>query len=136
MTDKVAVLIVSGTVDKMMAGAIITSGVVANDMEADVFFSFWGLINLQKKGALPPTLSYEAGPMGEAMMKIMQEKNVPSWIDTLRTAKELGKVRVYACSMTMDLLGVTKEDLDPIVDEVVGVGEFVAMSKNSQIIFI
>ncbi len=135
MTDKMSVLFVSGTLDKMMAGAIITSGAVANDLEVNVFFSFWGLINLRKSGGLPPTMSYEAGPMAGQMMQIMKEKNVPSWLDMLRNAKEIGNVKVYACAMTADLLGIKKEDLDPIVDDIVGVGEFVSMAKDGQILF-
>lgn len=136
MTDKMSVLFVSGTIDKMMAGAIITSGAVANDLEVNVFFSFWGLINARKEGGLPPVMSYEAGEMAQQMAAIMKEKNVPSWLDMLRNAKEVGNVKVYACAMTVDLLGMKKEDLDPIIDDIVGVGEFVSMAKDGQIVFI
>lgn len=135
MTEKISLLFVSGTIDKMMAGSIIASGAVANDLEINAFFSFWGLLNLRKEGGLKPTLSYEAGEMAGPMMQIMKEKNVPSWIDMLRNAKEIGNVKVYACAMTADLLGITKEDLDPIVDDIVGVGEFVSMAKDGQILF-
>ncbi len=135
MTDKMSLLFVSGTLDKMMAGSIIASGAVANDLEINVFFSFWGLINLRKAGGLKPTMSYEAGEMAGQMMQIMKEKNVPSWLDMLRNAKEIGNIKVYACAMTADLLGIKKEDLDPIVDDIVGVGEFVSMAKDGQILF-
>lgn len=135
MTDKMSLLFVSGTMDKMMAGAIIASGAVANNMEINIFFSFWGLMNIRKSGGLPPTMSYEAGEMAGQMMQIMKEKNVPSWLDMLRNAKEIGNIKVYACAMTADLLGITKDDLDPIVDGIVGVGEFVSMAKDGQIIF-
>lgn len=135
MTDKMSLLFVSGTLDKMMAGSIIASGAVANDLEINVFFSFWGLMNLRKSGGLAPKMSYEAGEMEGPMMQIMKEKNVPSWLDMLRNAKEIGNIKVYACAMTADLLGITKDDLDPIVDDIVGVGEFVSMAKDGQILF-
>jgi peroxiredoxin family protein len=51
----------------------------------------------------------------------------------LRKAKEMGNVRVHACAMTLDLMGLKKEDLDPMVDDVVGVGEFVSEAKEGEI---
>ena len=60
-------------------------------------------------------------------------KNVPYWLDTLRSAREIGNVKVYACSATMDLFGITKEDLDDIVDEVTGVANFIDMAKDAKI---
>jgi peroxiredoxin family protein len=71
--------------------------------------------------------------MGEAMMKMMQAKNVPSWYDILKQAKSVGNVKIHACSMTMDLMGMTKEHLDDIVDDVVGVGSFIDIAKDSKI---
>lgn len=131
MADKMSLLFVSGTVDKLMAGSIITSGAVANDMDVTIFVSFWGLLQLRKNNGSQPKLSYDGAEMSEEIFKIMQEKKVPSWLDMLRQAKEIGNVKVYACAMFADLLGLGKEDLDPVVDEIIGVSEFVAMSKDS-----
>jgi len=65
----------------------------------------------------------------------VQQKNVPSWYQTLKTAKELGNghVKIHACAMTMDLMDMTKDDLDPIVDDVVGVGEFVEEAQKGKV---
>lgn len=131
MAEKMSLLFVSGTVDKLMAGSIITSGAVANDMDVTIFVSFWGLLQLRKNNGSKPKLSYDGAEMSEEIFKIMQEKKVPSWLDMLRQAKEIGNVKVYACAMFADLLGLKKEDMDPIVDEIIGVSEFVAMSKDS-----
>ncbi len=136
MPGKISILMVSGTIDKLMAGAVITSGAVANDMEINVFFSFFGLLNLKKDNSFPQTLSYEGVPMTDQMMKVLKEKNVPSWLDMLKNAKETGNVKVYGCALMADLLGVKKDDLDPIVDDIVGVGEFVSMAEGGQILFI
>lgn len=131
MAEKMSLLFVSGTVDKLMAGSIITSGAVANEMDVDIFVSFWGMLQFRKNNGSAPKLSYDGAEMSEEIFKIMQEKKVPSWLDMLRQAKEIGNVKVYACAMFADLLGLKKEDLDPIVDEIIGVSEFVAMSKDS-----
>ncbi len=131
MAGKVSLILFSGNVDKLMAGSIITSGAVANDMDVDVFVTFWALLHLKKSGTPPPTLSPEAGPMAQQMMKIMAEKKIPSWLDTIKQAAEVGNVTVYGCAMFADMLGLKKSDLDPIVKDIIGVSQFVDMAKNS-----
>ncbi|MEW5933081.1 MAG: DsrE/DsrF/DrsH-like family protein [Bacillota bacterium] len=132
--ERFSMVVFSGTVDKLYPVAIMASGAVAMGMEVDIFVTFWGLQafrkgNPRELGRVSKDFEDQAG----AMMQIMQEKNVPSWYDTLLRAKELGNVRVHACAMTMDLFGLTKEDLDPIVDDVVGVGEFVDRAKEGKV---
>ncbi len=132
MAETMSLLFVSGTVDKLMAGAIIASGAVANDMDVNIFVSFWGLLQFKKDNKSIPKLSYDGAEMSEEIFKIMQEKKVPSWMDMLKQAKEVGNVKVYGCAMFADLIGLKKEDLDPIIDEIIGVGEFVGMAKDSK----
>lgn len=132
--QRVSMVLFSGTLDKLMAASIIASGAVAMGQEVDIFVTFWGLMAC-KKGAsstVPPT-SKEFEHMGPTMMRIMQEKKVPSWLETLRTAKELGNVKIRACAMTMDLFGLKLEDLEDVVDEIAGVGEFIASAKESDV---
>ncbi|MEW6398594.1 MAG: DsrE/DsrF/DrsH-like family protein [Bacillota bacterium] len=132
--ERFSMVVFSGTVDKLFPVAIMASGAVAMGMEVDIFVTFWGLQALrQGSPALLARVSKDFEDQAGAMMQILQEKKVPSWYDTLRQAKELGDVRVHACAMTMDLFGLTKEDLDPIVDDVVGVGEFVDQAKEGKI---
>lgn len=127
-------VVFSGTVDKLYPVAIMASGAVAMGMEVDIFVTFWGLQAFRKGNPRQlQRVSKDFEDQAGAMMQIMQEKNVPSWYDTLLRAKELGNVRVHACAMTMDLFGLTKEDLDPIVDDVVGVGEFVDRAKEGKV---
>ncbi len=132
MAEKVALILFSGTMDKLMAGSIIASGAVANGMDVDIFVTFWALLQLKKSGAPKPTLSPEAGDMSKQIMKIMQEKKVPSWLDTIRNLKDIGNVNLYGCAMFADLLGLKKEDLDPLVKDVIGVSQFVDMAKDSK----
>ena len=132
MTEKMCLLFVSGTVDKLMAGTIIASGGVANDMEVDVFVSFWGLMEFRKGAPVNTKVSYEGKDMAAEIFQIMREKKVQPWIEMLRQAKEVGNVKVYACAMFSDLLGLQKSDYDPIVDEIIGVAEFVSMAKDAK----
>lgn len=132
--ERFSMVVFSGTVDKLYPVAIMASGAVAMGMEVDIFVTFWGLQAFRKG---QPTqlvrVSKDFEEQAGTMMQILREKKVPSWYDTLRRAKELGNVRVHACAMTMDLFGLTKDDLDPIVDDVVGVGEFVDRAKEGKV---
>jgi peroxiredoxin family protein len=78
-------------------------------------------------------MSKDFEDMASLVMQVMKEKKVPSWYDTLKRAKELGNVKIHACSMTLDLLDIKKESLDEIVDDIMGVGEFIETARNSKI---
>lgn len=134
MTEKLSMIVFSGTVDKLYPVGILASGAVAMGMDVEIFITFWGL-NAFRKDQIKQNMkiSKDFEEMGEAMMKMMQAKNVPSWYDILKQAKSVGNVKIHACSMTMDLMGMTKEHLDDIVDDVVGVGSFIDIAKDSKI---
>ncbi len=134
MADKMSLIVFSGTMDKLMPVGILASGGVAMGMDVEIFATFWGLQSLTKGASeQPPRMSKDFEDMAPMMMQMMKEKNVPSWLDTLRTAKELGNVRVLACAMTADLMGLDKDSFDDIVDDIVGVGEFVDSAKDAKI---
>ncbi len=134
MPNKLSMVVFSGTVDRLYPVAIMASGAVAMGMDVDVFLTFYGLDAFRNGN--PKTLEKmdvnykEIAPM---LAQLMQKKNVPSWYDMLQKAKEMGNLRVHACAMTLDLMGLKKEDLDPIVDDVVGVGQFVSEAKDGEI---
>jgi len=134
MPNRLSMVVFSGTVDKLYPVAIMASGAVAMGMDVDLFLTFYGLDAFRKgqpqKNEKMDVNYAEIAPM---LGKLMKEKNVPSWYDMLRQAKEMGNVRVHACAMTLDLMGMTKENLDPIIDDVVGVGEFVSNAKDGEI---
>ncbi|MCK4443809.1 MAG: DsrE/DsrF/DrsH-like family protein, partial [Thermoplasmata archaeon] len=55
------------------------------------------------------------------------------WLETLKTAKELGNVKVNICANTADLMDLKLEDFEDIVDDIVGVGEYVNNAKDAKI---
>jgi peroxiredoxin family protein len=132
MADKMSLLLVSGTADKLMAGAIIASGAIANDMDVDIFVSFWGLMEFKKGSKGKINLSYDGKDVEKEVLQKMKEKKIPSWLDMIKQAKDVGNVKVYGCAMFADLMDIKKEDLDPVIDEIIGVSQFVAMAKDSK----
>lgn len=132
--DKMAIILFSGTVDKLMAASILVSGGVAMGMDVDLFLTTWGLQAFRNGAAATNTkISKEYEEFAPAMMAAMQAKHVPSWLDTLKQAKELGTIHVYACGMTMELYDMKKDDLDEIVEEVIGVAGFVDAARDAKI---
>jgi peroxiredoxin family protein len=132
MADKLSLLLVSGTADKLMAGAIIASGAIANDMDVDIFVSFWGLTEFRKGSKGKINLSYDGKDIEKEVLQKMKEKKIPSWLDMIKQAKDVGNVKVYGCAMFADLMDLKKDDLDPVIDEIIGVSQFVAMAKDSK----
>jgi peroxiredoxin family protein len=134
MSDKLAIVVFSGTVDRLLPAAIIASGGVAMGMDVELFLTFWGLNAFRKDSVNSNTrFSKDYEDMAPLMMQIMKNKNVPSWFEMLKKAKEIGNVKVHACAMTYDLLDMKKEDLAEIVDDVIGVGEFINIAKDAKI---
>jgi peroxiredoxin family protein/rhodanese-related sulfurtransferase/TusA-related sulfurtransferase len=147
----------SGDMDKALAGLIIANGVIASGHHASIFFTFWGLNLLRKNepvkvkknliekmfGWMMPRGTKKAklsqmnmAGIGTAMIKnIMKEKNINSLPEMLQTAMDNG-VTIQACQMSMDLMGIKREELIDGI-EVVGVASMLAASDDSNgVIFI
>ncbi len=135
--EKMSIVLFSGTGDKLQAAATMASGAAAMGVETHVFLTFWGLNALRKDmigKALPMSADY--GQEGENMAKLMHEKGAHSWYDVFEMARDVGDVHVHACSHTMDLMDLTLDDLDPMVEDVIGVATFVGSAGTGQILFI
>ena len=132
--DKMAVILYSGTVDKLMAAVTLVTGGVAMGMDVNLFITYWGLLALRKGDHLTNMkISKDFEEFREPMMQAMQAKKVPSWFDTLTQAKELGDLHVFACSQTMELLDIKMSDLEDIVDDTLGVAGFIDLSQDAKI---
>jgi peroxiredoxin family protein len=117
-----------------MAASILATGAAAMGMEVEVFLTTCGLEAFRKGNyKTNMRISKEYEDYGPIMMQQMMAKKVPSWMENLKGAKEIGDVKVFACSMTMELFDMKLDDLEPIVDDVTGVATFVERARESQI---
>ncbi len=134
MTDRLSLVVFSGTVDKLYPVAIMASGAVALGQDVEIFLTFYGLEAFRKghpQKNMAMDMNYpEIGPM---MMKVMMAKKMPSWYDMLAKVKAMGNVKVHACATTYDLMDMKKEDLDPMIDDVIGVTEFLSRASEGGI---
>jgi peroxiredoxin family protein len=129
-----SIVLFSGTVDKLLAASILATGAAAMDMEVDLFLTTWG-IEAFRKGAYETNtrVSRDYEEYGSVMRELMAAKKAPTWWENLQGAREIGDVHIAACSMTMELFGLTLSDLEPIVDEVTGVATFMDRARASKV---
>jgi len=132
--QRLSIVLFSGTVDKLMAASILATGAAAMGMDVELFLTTWGLMAFRKDDYKTNTrVSADFADYAPVMLEQMQAKKVPSWMDNLLGAKEIGNVHVAACSMTLELYGLQLSDLEPIVDEVTGVATFMEQAQASQV---
>ena len=148
--DGQTIIVFSGDFDKVMAAFIIANGAAAMGKKVTMFFTFWGLTALLKPentvkksgmekmfGAMLPRGVDElglsrmnmAGMGGKMMKKIMAEKNVNSLDHLVQEAVRQG-VTLMACTMSMDVMGIKKEELIDGV-ELAGVGTYLGAAEDA-----
>lgn len=136
-SKKLSLIVFSGTVDKLMPVGILASGAAAAGYEVNLFFTFWGLQAITKKSiGQPQPIDKNYEQFGPVMMQRMQEMKYPTWDQLIMQAKEVGEVKVYACSTTMEFFGLKREDLADFVDDVVGVATFLDRAEGGTTLFI
>ncbi|HET90467.1 MAG TPA: NAD(FAD)-dependent dehydrogenase [Chloroflexi bacterium] len=133
--ERVTIVLHSGDMDKVYSALIIGNGALAMGMEASIYFTFWGLQRLQKGGLDKGPLSkMNMFGLGKWMIKQrMNKANVASLEKLLQDYKELGG-KIIACEMTMEIMGVRREDLrQELIDEYGAVGSYIQEARDSQI---
>ena len=133
--EKSTIIVHSGDMDKIYSALIVSTGALSMGMEASLFFTFWGLQRLQKGGLDKGPLSkmHFLG-LGKWMINSrMKKANVASLERLFKDFKELGG-KVIACEMTMEIMGISKEDLNQdLIDEYGAVGTYVNEARDSKI---
>lgn len=146
-------VVFDGDMDKVMAAFIIANGAASMGKPVTMFFTFWGLNALRKteKIAVKKTFveklfgfmmprgvsklkisKMNMGGAGTAMMKsIMKKKNVSSLEELMQKAMDNG-VKLIACTMSMDVMGITEDELIEGV-ELAGVGAYLGDAEESNV---
>ncbi len=131
-----AIVLTEDSADKLLPFATLASGAVALGMRVDVFASYWGLMAFRRgsEGSAVRIASGH-GEEGSRLEQALRAKGAPSWRSMLEMAKSLGDLHIYACSQSMEVLDLKKEDLDPLVESVTGVGAFVDRTRNADVTY-
>jgi peroxiredoxin family protein len=137
MDEPLNLILFSGTDDKLQAAAVLSAGAAALGRPVNVFLQYWALAAFRAERIdADRGLAAEAGDEGRRQVDAMTAAGQQSWAETFRQAKDLGGIDIEACSLSMDLLGIGPEDLDPLVDGVEGVTAFHLNAGNGPVVFI
>ena len=123
MTDKINVIVVSGERERLQMASMIASVGAVSGYEVSVFLSM-NAMQYFVKGAS------EDAPAEGKFGEMLNEKKVVGFMTLFEQAVSLGDAKVYACSMAMDVLGVTQDDLVDYVTEPLGLTKFMDIAKG------
>lgn len=151
--DEKTIVVFSGDLDKAIAAFIIANGATSMGSKVNMFFTFWGLnvlrkethINLKKdfisnmfskmmpRGSKKLGISkMNMGGLGSKMIrKVMNDKNISSLEELIEFARNSG-VKFIACQMSMDVMGITKEELIDGI-EIGGVATMLSDANESNV---
>jgi peroxiredoxin family protein len=107
--------------------AMIASVAAASGDEVSVFFSMNAMQYFVKGSSAEPPSEGEFGAL-------LLTKGVPPFRQLFQMAAELGSATLLPCSMALDLLKVTKDDLDPALGPPTGLTRFLSDAEDAQIL--
>jgi peroxiredoxin family protein len=129
--NHVTLVVFSGDLDRQLASLVIATGATAMGLDVSIFYTFWGLSALKKRSRLAgkswkekmfalmtpkrlgslPVSRMNFGGVGRAMLKsMMRDKQVASIDELFDMARQMD-VKLIACTMSMDVMGITKDEL-------------------------
>ena len=154
----ICIICSKGTLDMAYPGLVVANAALMMGFDATIFFTFWGLdmITDDKMDNL------KLSPLGNPAMAMPNGMGIPNIMamlpgmtdfSTSMMKKEMDKLgfppvreflqmiadaggKLYACQMTYDMMGLTKDDLFDEVEDVVGAMEFLEMADGAQIMFV
>lgn len=156
---KVSIIVSRGSLEGVYPGLILANGARMEGIEANLFFTFFGLYGVLKKtmnhlriatvgnpamrvpdamgfplptllGAIPGMSAFATHMMKKEMDKI----DIPPVGEFIEMIADAGG-RIFACKATVDMFHLTSDDFCPQVEKVLTVGEFYELSAGAQIIF-
>lgn len=152
--NRVCILVLSGDMEKGLAAMNLALASLASGGQVTLFFTFWGLNFLKKRGArgrgsfrqrLFARINrdhagaqrlgrFHAGGLGRRMlMEIMKDKRVEDFRTSLRSAKAMG-AKVIACSTTLEMMGLDESSLIEEVDEIAGAASFLEDARGATVV--
>jgi len=134
--NRLVIVCSKGSLDMAYPPLMLATTAAAMGMEVHLYFTFWGMNMITKKTIDSLKISPVGNPappmpnilgmipgmssmVTSMMTKKMQKMKMPSIREMIATAKESG-VKFHACSPSLNMMGLTKDDLVPEVDDIIG----------------
>ena len=148
---KVSVIISKGSLDGVYPGLIMANGARMEGIEANVFFTFFGMDAIHKEKSDHVKVATVGNPglhlmtwlggvpgmsalVTRQMSKTMDKLDIPPIPEFIEMISDSGG-KLYACKASVDMFGLTMDDFIPQVEDVITVGEFYEMAGGGHIVF-
>jgi len=125
VSDAISVMVTTGKRESLQMASMVASVGAVGGSQVIVFLSMNALQYFVKD------MNEDApaeGPMGT----LMAEKGAPAFKYLFQQAVELGDARIYPCSMAMDVLGLSQDQLEPYVGEPMGLTKFLDLAREGR----
>lgn len=149
--EKVSIVISKASLEEIYPGLIMANGARAEGMEANLFFTFFGLDAIHKKrqdhikvstvgnpGLHIPTWAGGLPGVSALVTKYMEHQiealDIPAIPEFIEMVSDTG-AGIYACLASVDLFKLEQSDFVDEVDDIITVGDFYQMAAGGQIIF-
>ena len=149
--EKVSIVISKGSLEGIYPGLITANGARAEGMDANLFFTFFGLDAIHKQRHEHVKLATVGNPglhlatwagglpgvstvMTQYLSHRMEKLDIPSIPEFIEMIADTG-AGLYACKASVDLFELTKDDFVDQVKDIITVGEFYDLAAGGQIIF-
>jgi peroxiredoxin family protein len=127
-TEKIAIILSSGDLEKVHMAAMISSVAAVSNMEVLV------LVSMAAVKKFSTRISDDERYSGGQFAPWLHRKEIPSYLELFRQARALGKVTMYVCSMAVEVQDLKFEDMEDIIDDIVGLAKFLIEAEGSQMI--
>ena len=149
---KLSIIVSKGSLDMAYPGLVLANAARMMGIEADLFFTFWGMDIISKKKVdhlkvtpvgntamhMPQVVGVLPGVSSMAtsmMMKEIEKLDMPPIHEFLEMVHDAG-AGIYACQMASDMMHLEKDDLIDEVDDIIGAMDFLEKSEGAQMLFI
>lgn len=124
--SRISVLVVSDSIERLQMAAMVASVGAVSGNDVTVFLSMNALAQFRR--AAPPE-----APAEGAVGRLIVEKKAPPFRQLFKQAVELGGAQIHPCSMALDILGLSAQDIEPFIGEPMGLTKFLELASEGQV---
>ena len=125
-SDKISVMVTSGKREQLQMAAMVASVGAVSGNDVTVFLSMNALKFFVKDAE-------EKAPAEGEMGKLLEEKNAPEFKELFSQAVEYGDAKIFPCSLAVDILGVSQDDLEGYISDPLGLTTFLSDAADGQV---
>ncbi len=125
-SEKICVVVVSGTRERLQMAAMAASVAAVSGIEVTIFLSMNAVPHFVKGASI---VAPSEGRFGDLIV----QKKAPDFKTLFRQAVELGDAKILPCSMALDIAGIEANTLESFVGEPTGLASFLDAARDAQV---